>query len=304
MARGLYVEIEIDGSLERVWELTQRPALHEQWDLRFSSISYLPRPDPKEPQRFTYATRIGLGLEIAGTGESLATRDGENGERTSSLRFFSDSPLSLITEGSGYWKYQPTAHGIRFLTWYDYTRRWGLFGRLADVVFRPAMGWATAWSFDRLRLWVEQDVPPHAVLACTATYTIARAAVVFVWLWHGVVPKLLLSDADELRMLREAGVHTSMLPFVGWAEVGMAVLGLLTWRWRGYLPLTAALMLLALAAVCIRSPEYVGKAFNPVTLNICMLALSMAGAFMWRFTAFAGRCHRRPGAKAKGETHE
>jgi hypothetical protein len=28
------------------------------------------------------------------------------------------------------------------------------------LVFRPLMGWATAWSFDRLRLWCERGISP------------------------------------------------------------------------------------------------------------------------------------------------
>jgi len=41
--KEIYVEIEIDGSIEDVWEKSQNPALHEQWNIRFSSITYLPK---------------------------------------------------------------------------------------------------------------------------------------------------------------------------------------------------------------------------------------------------------------------
>ncbi len=44
----------------------------------------------------------------------------------------------------------------------DYRPRWGALGALADrLLFRPLMGWATAWSFDRLRLWLERGVTPE-----------------------------------------------------------------------------------------------------------------------------------------------
>ena len=33
---GIYVEIEIQDDLDHVWLLTQDPAFHERWDLRFS----------------------------------------------------------------------------------------------------------------------------------------------------------------------------------------------------------------------------------------------------------------------------
>lgn len=164
--KGIYVEIRIRGSMEDLWARTQDPSLHNAWDLRFTRIEYLPRPDHAEPQRFLYATRVGFGLEIKGEGESVATRVGENGASTSSLKFWSDSPLSLIREGSGYWKYVPTDDGIRFITWYDYRVSFGWLGRLFDrLVFRPLIGWATAWSFDRLRLWIERGVPPRNFFA-------------------------------------------------------------------------------------------------------------------------------------------
>lgn len=40
---GLYVETVIDADMEVLWERTQDPARHQSWDLRFTSISCLPR---------------------------------------------------------------------------------------------------------------------------------------------------------------------------------------------------------------------------------------------------------------------
>jgi hypothetical protein len=56
----------------------------------------------------------------------------------------------------------PTEDGVRFLTQYDYEPRFGVAGRAVDgLLFRPLLGWATAWSFDRLRLWLEDGIPPE-----------------------------------------------------------------------------------------------------------------------------------------------
>ena len=165
MAAGpIYVEILIRAPLEELWTRTQRPDLHQRWDLRFSRIEYLPRPDEAAPQRFLYATRIGLGLEVRGEGESIGEKDSSDGSRTSALRFWSNDGRALIREGSGYWRYVPTAEGVRFITSYDYEARFGRLGRLVDLAFRPLLGWATAWSFDRLRLWLEEEIPPERSL--------------------------------------------------------------------------------------------------------------------------------------------
>ncbi|MFE7098307.1 hypothetical protein [Streptomyces erythrochromogenes] len=162
---SLYVETFVRAGMDELWERSQDPALHQRWDLRFTSIHYLPRSEG-EPQRFRYATRVLPFVSVDGTGVSAGERRRPDGTRVSALRFASDHPLSLLAEGSGYWRYVPDGDGIRFLTGYDYRPRWGRFGALADrFAFRPLMGWATAWSFDRLRLWCERGTPPGLALA-------------------------------------------------------------------------------------------------------------------------------------------
>ncbi|MYS11784.1 hypothetical protein GTW71_36380 [Streptomyces sp. SID6041] len=158
---GLFIETRVRADLETLWERTQEPDRHQRWDLRFTEIAYLPGADDR-PRTFRYATRVLPFLVVAGTGVSAGERHRAGGDRVSALRFSSPHPLSLIAEGSGYWRYVPTPDGVRFLTGYDYRPRWGRPGRLADrLVFRPLMGWATAWSFDRLRLWCERGVTPE-----------------------------------------------------------------------------------------------------------------------------------------------
>ncbi|WP_155060633.1 hypothetical protein [Streptomyces blattellae] len=161
---ALYIEAFIRTDLDDLWTRTQEPSQHQRWDLRFTEIDYLPRAEG-EPQHFRYATRVLPFLTIAGTGISAGEKERPDGTRTSALRFASPHPLSLLAEGSGYWRYVPDGDGIRFLTGYDYRPRWGAFGTLADrLVLRPLMGWATAWSFDRLRLWLERGITPERAL--------------------------------------------------------------------------------------------------------------------------------------------
>src|SRR5262245_14798926 len=149
---SIYVEILIRAPMDRLWTHTQTPELHERWDLRFSHIDYLPRASEGEPQRFRYRTRVGLGIEVAGDGESVGERDLGDGSRSSALKFRSADPRSIIREGSGYWKYIPMSGGIRFLTWYDYETRFG------------AVGWSIDWP--SVRSW---DGPrPGVSIACAS----------------------------------------------------------------------------------------------------------------------------------------
>lgn len=82
--------------------------MDQRWDLRFTRIEYLPKNSEHDPQRFLYETKIGFGLAIHGTGESVANRMAADGAATSSLKFASQDRLSLISAGAGYWKYVPS----------------------------------------------------------------------------------------------------------------------------------------------------------------------------------------------------
>ena len=294
---GIYVEIDIRCSMEDLWTKTQSPELHRQWDLRFTDIKYLPRPDPAEPQRFLYETRIGFGFKIAGEGESLGAHE-SNGSRTSALRFWSNDSKSLIREGSGYWQYIPIPVGVRFLTWYDYSTRFGNAGRLIDaVMFRPLLGWATAWSFDRLRLWLEVGVDPSSSMRQSLIYAFSRVIVAFVWIYHGLIPKVLFENHDESVMLVAAGVArehlTIALRALGFAEIAFGVVLLAAWNARLPLIVTVVLMIGALFSVAVQAPEYLVAAFNPVTLNIAMIALSVIGLLSMVNLPSAGRCKRK-----------
>jgi len=292
---GIYVEILIRCPLERIWQLTQDPSLHQRWDLRFTRIEYLPRATQAQPQGLQYETRIGFGLAIKGTGESVGERIVDTGEATSSLKFASDDPKSLIREGSGYWRYVPVNNGVRFYTWYYYEVRFGALGRIVDrLAFRPLIGWATAWSFDRLRLWAEVDQSPESSLNISIIHAVARLTIAFIWIWHGLVPKLIFRHFDEQTMLAQAGLPTSLLPWIGVLEIVFGVIVLAAWRQRSVFIANILMMLVATITVAVKSPAYLEAAFNPITLNLAIVALSVIGWVAADFLPSALRCLRNP----------
>ncbi|MFJ5923624.1 hypothetical protein ACIQF6_13570 [Kitasatospora sp. NPDC092948] len=107
---------------------------------------------------------------------TTAERWRADGQRVSALRFAADSGWSPLQEGAGYWRYLPggsdgpVADGaaagrepqVTFVTGYDY-RSWSWRGgaQLDRWLVRPFVGWLTAWSFDRLRLWAERGISPE-----------------------------------------------------------------------------------------------------------------------------------------------
>ena len=205
----IYVETCMQTSLERLWEFTQTPEIHQEWDLRFNRIEYLPKETEDDPQHFLYETQIGFGIKVSGKGKSTGTHSKETGESTSALKFWSDEPVSLIKTGSGYWKYIPNGSGIKFLTWYDYQTRHGFFGKLTDrFFFRPLIGWATAWSFDALKRWLEHGQHPRLSKGLLFTFLLSNFLIALTWLYHGIVPKLMFMETGELEMLTASGLFT------------------------------------------------------------------------------------------------
>lgn len=226
--RPLYIEAKINCDFDTLWTNTQDPSIHQQWDMRFSEISYLPKIEPTDPQKFNYSTKIGFGIKVSGIGESVATKTKDNGESTSVLKFSSDSPISIISQGSGYWKYIPDADGIKFFTGYDYETRWGLFGKLIDkFVFRPLMIWATAWSFDCLKNWIEKGFHPKQALNAQITVILVNLTLATIWIYQGLIPKILFNNTGEIEILRQSGLFSgyeeNILTFIGIAEIAFGL---------------------------------------------------------------------------------
>ena len=285
--------------METLWNATQKPDIHERWDIRFTEIRYLPRTRETEPQRFLYATRIGFGLRIEGEGESVGQSD-RNGDRTSALRFWSDDRKSLIRTGSGYWRYVPTDAGVRFITQYEYETRFGVAGRALDLAFRPLLGWATAWSFDRLRLWLERGAEPAATLERSLVHWIGRGTLAFIWLFHGIVPKL-LAPAGEIDLVTRTGIPSPLAPSLVLAAAAFEIaLGVGILILRDVRPLLALSTVLAIGLAVVtsaRMPQLVVAPFQPITLGAAMVGLALVAVAADRDLPRARRCLRKPRTK-------
>ena len=209
----------------------------------------------------------------------------------------------MIQSGSGYWKYEQRDGCVWFATGYDYRVRWAYIGRLVDrVVFRPLVGWATAWSFDRLRLWIERGVNPKEAARRAVIHMIATVSVSLVWVWQGLFPKLLGPQADEMSLLAETGFPAKWLyPAVltlGFAEVLFGLIFVFFSHRRWPWVTTMALMLAATIGVAATSPERTTAAFNPVSLNLSLASLALIGLLCLNDLPSARHCVRR----APGET--
>ncbi|PFA12176.1 hypothetical protein COA08_05845 [Bacillus cereus] len=295
--KPIYVATEMKTTMEKLWEYTQEPDLHTEWDARFTEISYLEKKEG-EPQKFLYKTNIGFGLEIAGEGESIGEVRKETGERMSSLKFWTDNQLSFIQIGRGYWKYTPNEEHIYFETQYDYDTRLGRIGNVIDsYVFRPLLGWATAWSFDALKLWLEKDLHPSMLIRRTMTYWLVCFLFAFVWLYQGGVPKVIFSHPEEVKMLSELigsnESSISILKIVGFLEIIWGVMWLLPFQKRK-LFILHIVMLIGLTIVAgVTNITSFTQPFNPLTLNFLLIGLSIVGYINSTNLPSAKNCKRK-----------
>lgn len=277
--KPIYVSAEMNTTMEKLWEYTQEPHIHTEWDARFTEISYVEKQEG-EPQKFLYKTKIGFGLEIAGEGESIDKK--RNGERISSLKFWTDNTLSLIQIGRGYWKYTPCKEHIHFETQYDYDTRYGRIGNVIDFyMFRPLLGWATAWSFDALKLWLEKGLHPGLLIRRTMTYWLVCFLFAFVWMYQGIFPKIIFSHPEEMKMLSaiigSTGNSIAILKVIGMLEIIFGIIWLFPVP-KQKLFILHIFMLIALTIVAgFTNIVSFTEPFNPITLNVLLMGVSIVG---------------------------
>lgn len=296
--RPLYIETKIKSDLNTLWTNTQDPSIHQQWDLRFSEITYISKDNPTDPQKFFYSTKIGFGIRVDGIGESVANKTKDNGESTSVLKFSSDSRISLIKHGSGYWKYIPEGDGIKFFTGYDYDTRWGIFGKLVDkFIFRPLMVWATAWSFDCLKNWIEKGFHPKQAIKAQLSVLFANITLGIVWIYQGLIPKILFTETGEIEILRQSGLFNGyeeiILTFIGLAEILFGIALIFIHKKTIHYINILGLLLLSAGAIFTNLMIFT-LPFNPFSLNISMVVLSVIALLNFDFSPKASNCKTNP----------
>lgn len=108
---------------------------------------------------------------------------------------------------------------------------------------------------------------------------ICRLTVAFVWIYQGLVPKLLGPHADELAMnaaLGLAGEERVWLSYAGGSlEVLLGVALLVCYRQRWPWLVSLAGMLVLYVFTLLFAPAFVIAAFNPTTVNLSVAALSL-----------------------------
>ncbi|WP_099157830.1 DoxX-like family protein [Virgibacillus ndiopensis] len=297
-SKPIYVEIPINAEMEKLWNATQQPDQHEQWDLRFSSITYLPKEENK-PQEFTYKTKVGFGIAIEGWGRSVGSHHAEDGSKTSSLHFGTDQAISIIREGRGYWKYISNGDSsIKFLTQYDYKTSFGRVGKWFDqILFRPLIGWGTALSFDVLKRWLEKGETPSSQYIRFFSNWLITFFFFFIWTYHGLVPKIINMHPEEIAMLDVFSITSIqaywLVMIMGIVEGLFGLVWLLYSNKRRLYGIQIVLFPILMLGAIIAQPSYLIRPFNPLTFNLALFVLSIAGFMISKDIPTAKSCKRK-----------
>ena len=107
--------------------------------------------------------------------------------------------------------------------------------------------------------------------------SLARLSVAFVFLYHGLVPKLLLLHPSEIALAQATptlGLDPAfVIRIAGIAEVLLSLALLVFWQRRWPLYLAGIALLGLLAATLVFVPSIAVAAFNPISLSVTTLAL-------------------------------
>ena len=114
-------------------------------------------------------------------------------------------------------------------------------------------------------------------------YRISRISIAAIFLWHGIVPKLLFQSEQELELMRWSSYtayHAVLITnIVGVVEIIFALLMLVLWRHKWPMFVSIALMVVMLLGVLMIKPSMTTEAFNPVSLNFAVIALCLINLF-------------------------
>ncbi len=107
---------------------------------------------------------------------------------------------------------------------------------------------------------------------------ISRFILAFVFLYHGIVPKILWLDSTEILLieLHNLSFKTEHVAMLGGAfEIVLAVL--VIFYKKSLLPIytTIILFIVLLIDVSIIQPNLLIKAFNPLTMNVMSISLGV-----------------------------
>lgn len=160
------------------------------------------------------------------------------------------------------------------------------------------MGWATALSFDVLKRWLEKGEQPQAQYFRFFTYWALTFLFFFIWIYHGLIPKIVAMHPVEIKMFQQALSLSTMnaktgLIILGLCEVAFGLLWLFFRNKRRLFFAQIILFLLLTTGVIAGDYSNLNHPFSPLTFNLALFTLSVIGLTISRDVPSTKHCRRR-----------
>ncbi|MCO7189039.1 MULTISPECIES: DoxX-like family protein [unclassified Pseudoalteromonas] len=111
-----------------------------------------------------------------------------------------------------------------------------------------------------------------------STTQLARLTIAFVWLYHGLVPKLLHVAPLEWQISASLGLEDALthllIRFAGIGEIIWAIVFFIWYRTAAIIYMNIIALVGLLLAVAVLQPVILFEAFNPLTTNLPLIVLS------------------------------
>lgn len=112
-----------------------------------------------------------------------------------------------------------------------------------------------------------------------ALILICRVILMFVWIYQGLIPKLMILHPDEMRLNEAVGIpadlRVSVAYLAGYFEIALGVAIAVFWKHCWPLWGSIIMMVIFLIGVILYAPEFLEGAFNPIVSNIPVIGLSV-----------------------------
>ncbi|HZG69946.1 MAG TPA: DoxX-like family protein, partial [Chondromyces sp.] len=156
----------------------------------------------------------------------------------------------------------------------------------------------TALSFDVLKRWLEKGEPPSSQYIRFFNSWLIYFLFFFIWVYHGLVPKLLVTHPVEMNMVTSllslsAGEAYWMVIGIGIGEIIYGLTWLLYRHKRRLFILQFILFPALTLSSIVASPSILVHPFTPLTLNSSLLVISIVGYLISKDLPTATSCKRR-----------
>jgi DoxX-like family len=153
-------------------------------------------------------------------------------------------------------------------------------------------------SYDRPGLRLKRGLDSALSGERSLVHALARGVLGLIWVYQGVVPKLLFPEGGELLIIQATGIFPGneavAQTFIGLTEAALGLLVIACWRARW--PLVTTLVVLGglLAGAIPTNPGALTSPFNAPTLALTMAALAGIGLIVGRDLPSATRDLHHP----------